>query len=84
MTEPAADRCAQMKAEIDGLQKEFEQTWLQISSGGGDPQKYRSLRHELQEKRISYNRECGTGLVEDFDPSAQRDSGLARRLKPLQ
>lgn len=65
MTEPATDRCAELKAEIDNLQKEFEQTWMAISSGGGDPQKYRSLRHELQEKRIAYNRDCGTGLVED-------------------
>ena len=64
-TEPATDRCAQLKAEIDDLQKEFEQTWLAISSGGGDPGRYRQLRHELQEKRIEFNRECGTGLVED-------------------
>jgi hypothetical protein len=65
MTEPAVDRCAQLKDEIDGLQKDFEQTWLQISAGGGDPQRYRALRQELQEKRIAYNRDCGSGLVED-------------------
>jgi capsule polysaccharide export protein KpsE/RkpR len=65
MTEPAADRCAEMKAEIDSLQKDFEQTWLAISAGGGDPARYRVLRQELQDKRIAYNRECGSGLVED-------------------
>jgi hypothetical protein len=65
MTEPAADRCAEMKAQIEDLQKEFEQTWMAISAGGGDPQKYRQLRQELQDKRIAYNRDCGTGLVED-------------------
>lgn len=65
MTEPAADRCAQLKAEIDALQKEFEQTWLAISAGGGDPQKYRQLRQDLQDKRVEFNRECGTGLVEE-------------------
>jgi hypothetical protein len=65
MTEPAADRCTELKAEIDNLQKEFEQIWLTISAGVGDPAKYRQLRHELQEKRIEYNRDCGTGLVED-------------------
>ncbi|MEX2548001.1 MAG: hypothetical protein WD830_09475 [Chloroflexota bacterium] len=65
MTEPAADRCTQLAAEIDALQTEFEQTWLQISAGGGDPAKYRVLRQDLQEKRIAFNRECGTGLVQD-------------------
>jgi hypothetical protein len=65
MTEPATDPCSQLKEEIDSLQKEFEQTWLTISSGGGDPAKYRQLRHELQEKRIAFNRDCGSGLVED-------------------
>ena len=73
MTEPASepssqaggDRCAQLKDEIDAMQKDFEQTWLAISAGGGDPQKYRQLRQELQEKRIAYNRECGEGLVQD-------------------
>ena len=62
MTEPAADRCDQLKAEIDALQTEFEQTWMQISAGGGDPAKYRTLRADLQEKRVAFNRECGTGL----------------------
>ena len=65
MTEPAVDRCAELKAEIDELQKQFEQTWLTISAGGGDPAKYRQLRQDLQEKRIEFNRECGTGLVQD-------------------
>ena len=65
MTEPASDRCAELKAEIDALQKEFEQTWLAISAGGGDAQRYRALRQELQDKRLTYNRECGSGLVED-------------------
>jgi hypothetical protein len=65
MTEPATDRCAELKTEIDNLQKEFEQTWLAISSGGGDSTKYRQLRQDLQDKRIAYNRDCGSGLVED-------------------
>jgi hypothetical protein len=65
MTEPAKDRCAQLKEEIDNLQKEFEQTWLAISSGGGDPQMYRQLRQELQDKRIEFNRNCGGGLTEN-------------------
>ena len=65
MTEPASDGCADLKAEIDSLQKEFEQTWMAISAGGGDAAKYRQLRQELQDKRIAYNRDCGSGLVED-------------------
>jgi hypothetical protein len=64
-TEPTADRCAQMKAEIDELQTEFEKTWLAISAGGGDPTKYRAIRQELQDKRVAFNRECGTGIVSD-------------------
>ena len=65
MTEPADDRCAALKAEIDVLQAEFEKTWLAISAGGGDPAKYRELRGTLQEKRIEFNRVCGTGVVQD-------------------
>ncbi|MEO6351095.1 MAG: hypothetical protein ABIP53_10645 [Candidatus Limnocylindrales bacterium] len=71
MTEAAADDCAELKAEIDALQKEFEQTWLQISAGGGDAARYRVLRQDLQEKRIAFNRDCGTGLVSE-------DSSLPR------
>ena len=65
MTESVEDRCAALKAEIDSLQVEFEKTWMAISAGGGDPQKYRELRGTLQEKRIEFNRVCGTGLVQD-------------------
>jgi hypothetical protein len=69
MTEPtqesAEDRCAALKAEIDALQAEFEKTWMAISGGGGDPARYRELRGELQEKRIEFNRVCGTGVVQD-------------------
>jgi hypothetical protein len=60
----APDPCAERKSEIDRMQAEFEQLWLAISSGGGDPARYRSLRIELGEKRIAYNRDCGN-LVED-------------------
>ncbi|MEA2622501.1 MAG: hypothetical protein QOH61_1411 [Chloroflexota bacterium] len=59
MTEPAIDPCAALKSEIDSLQKEFEQVWMAISAGGGDPARYRVLREQLGEKRIKYNRECG-------------------------
>ena len=65
MTEPAGDRCAELKTQIDDLQKQFEQTWMAISAGGGDAQKYRQLRQELQDKRIQFNRECGTDLIEE-------------------
>ncbi len=79
MTEPAAEtneassegadatsnRCDELKAEIDKLQTEFEQTWLAISAGGGDPAKFRVLRAELTDKRVAFNRECGTGIVQD-------------------
>jgi hypothetical protein len=65
MTEPVDERCAALKAEIDELQAEFEKTWLAISAGGGDAAKYRELRGTLQEKRIEYNRVCGTGVVQD-------------------
>ena len=65
MTEQVEDRCAALKAEIDELQAEFEKTWMAISAGGGDPAKYRQLRGTLQEKRIEFNRVCGTGVVQD-------------------
>ena len=63
MSEPVTDSCATLKSEIDGLQKEFEQVWMAISAGGGDPARYRVLRQDLTEKRIQYNRECGN-LIE--------------------
>jgi hypothetical protein len=59
MSEPAADPCAALKAEIDGLQAEFEKVWMAISGGGGDAARYRTLREQLTEKRIQFNRECG-------------------------
>jgi hypothetical protein len=65
MSEPNDDRCAQLKAEIDELQAEFEKTWLAISAGGGDAAKYREIRGTLQDKRIEFNRVCGTGVVQD-------------------
>ena len=64
-TEGSSDRCAELKAEIDTLQTEFEKTWLAISAGGGDAMKYRQLRQELTDKRVAFNRECGTGIVQD-------------------
>jgi hypothetical protein len=66
MSEEAAgaDPCTQRKVEIDRLQSEFEQLWLAISGGGGDPARYRELRGELGDKRIAYNRDCGQ-LIED-------------------
>jgi hypothetical protein len=65
MTEPVEERCAALKAEIDELQAEFEKTWMAISAGGGDPAKYREIRSSLQDKRIEFNRVCGTGVVQD-------------------
>jgi hypothetical protein len=59
MTEQAGDACAELKSRIDTLQKEFEQVWLAISAGGGDPARYRVVRQELGDLRIQYNRECG-------------------------
>lgn len=58
------ESCAERKAEIDVLQAEFEQLWMAISAGGGDSARYRTLRLELGDKRIAYNRDCGN-LIED-------------------
>lgn len=59
MVDEAAGGCAELKAEIDRMQGEFEQLWLSISAGTGDRARYRTLRGEIAEMRDRYGRECG-------------------------
>lgn len=52
--------CAELKGEIEQAQREFEQLWITISTGGGgDRMRYRELREQLTEMRTRYGRECG-------------------------
>jgi 6-phosphogluconolactonase/glucosamine-6-phosphate isomerase/deaminase len=51
--------CAELKAQIDSMQSEFERVWLAISTGSGDKSRYHQLRQELQDLRIRFRRECG-------------------------
>jgi hypothetical protein len=51
--------CAAMQAEINELQTEFDGLWIKMSTGGGDPTRYRQLRHILDDKRAEFQKKCG-------------------------
>jgi hypothetical protein len=56
--------CEELRRQIEERQREFEALWLAVSSGSPPSPRYRELRHELDELRARYTRDCGT-LVED-------------------
>jgi hypothetical protein len=51
--------CAAMQAEINELQTEFDGLWIKMSTGGGNPARYRELRHILDAKRAEFQQKCG-------------------------
>ena len=51
--------CTALQAEITALQTEFEALWLKMSGGGGNPARYRELRHILDQKRADFQKTCG-------------------------
>jgi hypothetical protein len=58
MAETSPD-CAAMQAEITELQTEFDGIWMKMSTGGGNPVRYRELRHILDQKRAEFATKCG-------------------------
>jgi hypothetical protein len=59
MTEELTPECQALRAEIDGLQKEFEGLWLAVSAGATPTPRYRELRRTIDELRARYATECG-------------------------
>lgn len=57
-SEPTQD-CQAKQAEIDTLQAEFEGLWIKVSQGGEGGQRYRELRHILDDLRKAYKETCG-------------------------
>jgi hypothetical protein len=58
MAETTPD-CEAMQAQIDTLQAEFEGLWIKVSQGAGGGQRYRELRHILDDLRKEYRATCG-------------------------
>ena len=56
----AGDDCKERLAEIEARQAEFDQVWLQMSSGNtSGAARYRELRHILGDLRAEYRKTCG-------------------------
>ena len=54
------DDCERRRVEIEERQAEFDQLWLQMSSGNTEgASRYRELRHILDDLRAEYRRSCG-------------------------
>lgn len=51
--------CAALQAEINTLQTEFDGLWMKMSTGQGNPARYRELRHILDQKRADFLKSCG-------------------------
>jgi hypothetical protein len=51
--------CEAKQAEIDTLQAEFENLWIKVSQGGPGGERYRELRHILDDLRMQYKLTCG-------------------------
>lgn len=51
--------CAELRTQIDALNKEFEETWLAVSRGALPTPRYRELRRLLDELRAKYAEACG-------------------------
>lgn len=57
---PEGEDCGKKLAEIQERQAEFDQLWLQMSSGNAaGASRYRELRHILDDLRAEYRRTCG-------------------------
>lgn len=58
--ESGAPDCQRKLEEIEARQAEFDQLWLQMSSGNASgATRYRELRHILDELRTEYRATCG-------------------------
>lgn len=56
----AGDECERKRIEIEERQAEFDQLWLQMSTGNtSGAARYRELRHILDDARAEYRRTCG-------------------------
>ncbi len=51
--------CEAKQGEIDTLQAEFENLWIKVSQGGAGGERYRELRHILDDLRKAYKETCG-------------------------
>lgn len=58
MAQPSTD-CEALQAEINTLQAEFEGLWIKVSQGGPGGERYRELRHILDDLRARFLAECG-------------------------
>lgn len=58
MAETMTD-CEAMQAQIDTLQAEFESLWIKVSQGGVGGERYRDLRHILDDLRKEFKEKCG-------------------------
>lgn len=58
MAETTTD-CPALQAEINALQAEFDGLWMKMSTGQGNPARYRELRHILEGLRKDYVTKCG-------------------------
>ena len=58
MADTAPD-CAALQAEINTFQTEFDGLWMKMSTGQGNPARYRELRHILDQKRADFLKHCG-------------------------
>ena len=56
----AEEDCKKKLAEIEERQAEFDQLWLQMSTGNtSGAARYRELRHILDDLRAEYHKHCG-------------------------
>lgn len=51
--------CEAMQAEINTLQAEFDGLWIKVSQGGAGGERYRELRHILDDLRAQFKKSCG-------------------------
>jgi hypothetical protein len=68
MTDDLSPECQALRAEIDGLQQEFEGLWLQVSAGAAPTARYRELRRTIDDLRARYTKECGASREETSLP----------------
>ena len=51
--------CAALQAELNTLQAEVDGLWVKMSTGAGNPARYRELRHILEGLRKDFVTKCG-------------------------